>query len=80
MYLPDLMQIARGHSDHLDALLSAYEKIGDELPILWDRHEIFKNHLGLQRILARLFIDIMDFHQNALVLYSGRGVFFSITA
>ncbi|KAL2849960.1 hypothetical protein BJX68DRAFT_275805 [Aspergillus pseudodeflectus] len=69
-----LLKIPRGHPELLDALLSAYEKIGDELPILGDKYTIFKYHLGLQRILARLFIDIMDFHQNALDLYSGRAL------
>ncbi|KAL2808471.1 hypothetical protein BJX63DRAFT_439377 [Aspergillus granulosus] len=69
-----MIQIARGHPDLLDALLSAYEKIGDELPNLGDNYEIFKYHVGLQRILARLFIDITDFHTNALVLYSGRAL------
>ncbi|KAL3466522.1 hypothetical protein BJX64DRAFT_284458 [Aspergillus heterothallicus] len=69
-----LLMIARGHSDLLDALLSAYERIGDELPNLGDNYEIFKYHVGLQRILARLFVDITDFHKHALMLYSGRAL------
>ncbi|KAL2850313.1 hypothetical protein BJY01DRAFT_261588 [Aspergillus pseudoustus] len=69
-----LLIIARGHSDLLDALLSAYEKIGDELPDLGENYDIFKYHVGLQRILARLFVDITDFHTNALVLFSGRAL------
>ncbi|KAL2820837.1 hypothetical protein BDW59DRAFT_150618 [Aspergillus cavernicola] len=69
-----LLQISRGHSDLLDAILSAYERLGDELPILSDHLEIFTYNVGLQRVLARLFEDIMEFHENAMRLYSGRAL------
>ncbi|KAL3477934.1 hypothetical protein BJX99DRAFT_225121 [Aspergillus californicus] len=69
-----LLKIARGQVDFLDTLLSAYEKIGDELPVLGDCGDLFRDTIGLQRVLANLFEDIMEFHENALKLYSGRAL------
>ncbi|KAJ0423899.1 hypothetical protein BJY00DRAFT_277634 [Aspergillus carlsbadensis] len=69
-----LLMIARGHSDLLDALLSAYEKIGDEMPTLGGTCEVFKYYPYLLGILARLFVDLMEFHEKALELYSGRAL------
>jgi hypothetical protein len=78
--LTDTVQIARGHSDLLDALLSDYEKIGDEMPTLGNSCEVFKYYPYLLGILARLFVDLMEFHEKALELYSGRGLRPSPTA
>ncbi|KAF7136711.1 hypothetical protein CNMCM5793_006029 [Aspergillus hiratsukae] len=66
--------VARGRSDLFEALLSAYERIGSELPEVGNHCGIFKYHVGLQRVLARLFADIMEFHENAMRLYSGRAL------
>lgn len=59
--------------DLFDTLLEAYEYIGSELPNLGVYRELLKHHVGLQRILARVFALILEFHENALRLYSGRG-------
>ena len=60
--------------DLFDTLLAAYESIGDELPMLGAYREFFKHHVGFQRILARVFALILEFHENAIRLYSGRGM------
>ncbi|KAL4905333.1 hypothetical protein BDW74DRAFT_152447 [Aspergillus multicolor] len=69
-----LLQIAKNQTDLFDTLLSAYEEIGVELPSLEDRAEIFLHNVGLQRVLARLLADVMDFHEHAMRLYSGRAL------
>ncbi|KAL4918902.1 hypothetical protein BDW62DRAFT_180053 [Aspergillus aurantiobrunneus] len=70
----DLLQTAKNQTDLFDTLLSAYEEIGVELPDLRDQTEVFKHNVGLQRVLARLFADITEFHENVLRLYSGRAL------
>jgi hypothetical protein len=60
--------------DVLDALLSAYEKIGKEIELPVENQDIFKDNLGLQIVLAKLFADILEFHQTVLNLCSGRGM------
>lgn len=59
--------------DLFDTLLAAYENIGNELPKLGAYRDLFKQHVGLQRVLARVFALILEFHENAIRLYSGRG-------
>ncbi|KAB8225072.1 hypothetical protein BDV33DRAFT_164515 [Aspergillus novoparasiticus] len=69
-----LLQVAKGNVDLFDTLLAAYEDIGSELPNLGVYRELFKHHVGLQRIMARVFALILEFHENALRLYSGRAL------
>ncbi|BAE55442.1 unnamed protein product [Aspergillus oryzae RIB40] len=69
-----LLQVAKGNVDLFDTLLEAYEYIGSELPNLGVYRELFKHHVGLQRILARVFALILEFHENTLRLYSGRAL------
>ena len=58
----------------MDELLSAYEEIGNELPILGRNNEYFRNHTGFQRLVSRIFAEVMAFHADAIRIYSGRGM------
>ncbi|KAJ5195940.1 zinc finger protein [Penicillium cf. viridicatum] len=69
-----LFRISRGHTDLLDRLLSAYEEIGDELPLLEGNLGIFEHHIGFQRLLGRIFADVMTFHADTVKIYSGRAL------
>ncbi|KAJ6086756.1 zinc finger protein [Penicillium canescens] len=69
-----LFRISRGHTDLLDRLLLAYEEMGDELPLLGGSLGIFEHHIGFQRLLARIFADVMTFHADAMKIYSGRAL------
>ncbi|OQD65820.1 hypothetical protein PENPOL_c005G06642 [Penicillium polonicum] len=69
-----LFRISRGHTDLLDRLLSAYEEMGDELPLLEGNLGIFEHHIGFQRLLGRIFADVMTFHADAMKIYSGRAL------
>ncbi|KAL4786749.1 hypothetical protein BJX76DRAFT_354925 [Aspergillus varians] len=69
-----LLQEAKVQTDLFDTLLSAYEDLGVELPDFGDQPEVYKRNVGLQRVLARILVDITEFHENALRLYSGRAL------
>ncbi|KAE8136488.1 hypothetical protein BDV38DRAFT_272074 [Aspergillus pseudotamarii] len=69
-----LLQVAKSNVDLFDTLLAAYENIGNELPKLGAYRDLFKQHVGLQRVLARVFALILEFHENALKLCSGRAL------
>lgn len=64
---------AKAQVDTFDALLTAYEEIGEALPRFGDQLEAFRHNVGLQRILARIFVDVTEFHHNALRVYLGGG-------
>lgn len=66
-------QISRGHTDLLDRLSSAYEEIGDELPLLEGDLGIFEHQIGFQSLLGRIFADVLTFHADTMKIYSGRG-------
>jgi hypothetical protein len=47
--------------------------MGKEIPLLAEYQDLFKDNVRLQEVLAKLFTDILEFHQIAMNLYSGRG-------
>ncbi|KAL4928317.1 uncharacterized protein BDV17DRAFT_264698 [Aspergillus undulatus] len=69
-----LLHQTKNQPDLFDTLLSAYEDIGVELPNFGDHVEVFRHNVGLQRVLARLFADVTEFHENAMRLYFGRAL------
>lgn len=73
------IQIAKGHPDLLEAYLSAYEKIGAALPTFEESHESFKYHMGLQRVLAETFYNILEIHYGMVKVFCARGTFMGIT-
>lgn len=52
-------------------VLDAYEKIGDQMPLIMEYQDIFKDHLGLQEILVKIYADILEFQQNAIKYFRG---------
>ncbi|CAG8930839.1 unnamed protein product [Penicillium salamii] len=69
-----LFRISRGHNELIDGLLSSYEKMGEELPLLQESPLIFEHHIGLQRLLAQIFANVMLFHVDAMKIYSGQAL------
>ncbi|KAH6670655.1 hypothetical protein B0J14DRAFT_100518 [Halenospora varia] len=63
------LQIASKLNEAFDALLDAYEKIGDSLPILSKVDELFCSHPHVKQVLANIFEDILDFHKRAIVFF-----------
>ncbi|KAH8689020.1 putative zinc finger protein [Talaromyces proteolyticus] len=68
-----LFQVARDRDDLFDTLLSAYEKVGDEFPMLEDSKEVFKWNPSLVRVLAALISDFSELHEWIIKIYSVRG-------
>ncbi|KAH7324015.1 ankyrin repeat-containing domain protein [Rhexocercosporidium sp. MPI-PUGE-AT-0058] len=66
------LQIASKLDEAFDALLDAYEKIGNCLPILSTVDALFSSHPHLKEILANILEDILDFHKRAIVFFKQR--------
>ena len=63
-----------------DALLDAYKKIGESLPILSAVDGIFYSKPHVQQVLANIYEDILDFHKRSVVFFShGSGLFSPLT-
>ncbi|KAF9883214.1 hypothetical protein FE257_003841 [Aspergillus nanangensis] len=69
-----LFNIAKENPEHINALLMAYQRLGDVLPSLENPSGVFTCHSGLQSVLARLVADLMEFHQKAIRLFTGRAL------
>ena len=54
-------------------ILDAYEKLGQELPLLLEYQRIFENDQSAQEILVKIFADVLEFHHNAIKFFSGPG-------
>ena len=64
------VQIASTWTDALEILLDAYEQIGEQIPLLQQFHALFKENEHMQRVLALMYSDIIDFHQRAVRMFS----------
>ncbi|EED22939.1 zinc finger protein, putative [Talaromyces stipitatus ATCC 10500] len=69
-----LLQRAKDHPDRLEAYLTAYERIGANLPTFETSRNTFKENMGLQSLLAEVFDNVLDFHHRMTKLYCGRAL------
>ncbi|KAA6406931.1 MAG: hypothetical protein FRX48_09229 [Lasallia pustulata] len=60
------LKIASNFLEAFDALLDAYKKIGDALPIFSAINDLFSSHSHVQQVLVNLYEDILDFHGRAV--------------
>ncbi|RYN73552.1 hypothetical protein AA0120_g12593 [Alternaria tenuissima] len=67
-----LLLTASTFADSFDSLLDAYERIGEQLPLLAEYHSLFSNSPHMVDALELIYIDILDFHQQACKFFSGR--------
>jgi hypothetical protein len=49
--------------------LNAYEQIGETIPQLLQYEALFVNNVPMQRVLALMYTDILEFHRRALVVF-----------
>ena len=75
MKATDDQQIASQLKEAFDALLDAYARIGDALPIFSaiDGLLASQGHGYVQQILADVYEDILTFHMRAVVFFKQRG-------
>ena len=59
-------------ADSFETLLEAYEKIGEQLPCLEEYNALFHNNAYMIDALELMYIDILEFHQQAMRFFSGK--------
>jgi len=64
-----LHKVASKLNEAFDALLDAYELIGESLPILSKVDALFCSHPHVNKVLADIFEDILQFHKRAIVFF-----------
>jgi hypothetical protein len=70
--LTDSSQIASAYTEAFDALLDAYQQIGENLPLLSQYQGLFQRNLNMRRVLALIYSDILEFHTKALKYFRQR--------
>jgi len=58
-------------TDSFDALLKAYEQIGEQFPLLAEYEALFRTNTHLRHALALMYNDILEFHHDALKFFRG---------
>ena len=69
----DKSQVASTFAAAFDALLDAYQRIAEQLPLLAQFEALFEANPRMQAALATVFQDIFFFHQRALKYFKGSG-------
>lgn len=67
----NLQQTASTVADSFETLLEAYHEIGEQLPLLQEYEELFKDNPYMIQALESMYIDILEFHQQAIRFFSG---------
>ncbi|OQV01238.1 NACHT domain-containing protein [Cladophialophora immunda] len=62
----NIIEVFNNTSDFVAFILEAYEQIGEALPLLEQYLSLFQQHPEMQRVLAMIYKDILEFHQPAL--------------
>jgi hypothetical protein len=65
--------------ESLDALLNAYEQIGETIPLLAQYDKSFAGEPAMQRVLGLMYQDILEFHRRALVVFKRKCKTYFIT-
>jgi hypothetical protein len=69
-------QIASNRLETLELLLDTYVEIGEVIPSLRQYELIFKNYPYLREVLESCFHDILEFHKEALDVFTRTGDIF----
>lgn len=66
-----MRQTASTVADSLETLLEAYYQIGEQLPLLKDYEQLFADNPYMVQALELMYLDILEFHQQAMRFFSG---------
>ncbi|KAH7122481.1 C2H2 domain-containing protein [Dendryphion nanum] len=66
-----LLLTAHTFAESFEVLLDAYERIGEQLPLLADYEALFSNSPRMLNVLELMYMDILTFHQDAMRFFSG---------
>ncbi|KAH0841037.1 hypothetical protein FOPE_06274 [Fonsecaea pedrosoi] len=61
-----LLLVSSTSAECLDKILDAYEQIGELLPLLQQYESLFQQHPEMQKVLAMMYKDILEFHLPAI--------------
>ncbi|KAI8711491.1 hypothetical protein NCS52_01412800 [Fusarium sp. LHS14.1] len=67
------LMIASNRLETLELLLDTYVEIGEAIPSLGQYEQMFKKYPYLREVLERCFHDILEFHKEALKVFSMPG-------
>ena len=67
-----LLQTACAFHEAFDSLLDAYQRIGEQIPLLTQYEHIFTSHPHMVQVLRLFYHDILDFHWKALRFFKQR--------
>jgi len=65
-------QIASAYTEAFDALLDAYQQIGESLPLLSQYQALVQRNPIMRKVLALIYSDILEFHKKALKYFRQR--------
>ncbi|ROV92958.1 hypothetical protein VMCG_09017 [Cytospora schulzeri] len=68
-----LLLTASVWTDSFDALLGAYESIGNHLPLLKHYERLFRNDADVRKLLGLIYTEILKFHSTALRFFTRPG-------
>lgn len=69
------MKIASTFHEAFDALLDAYQRIGEHMPLLAQYEDYFRNHPHMTRVLQLMYEDILKFHLKAMKYFQKRSMY-----
>ncbi|EUC34823.1 hypothetical protein COCCADRAFT_92467 [Bipolaris zeicola 26-R-13] len=64
--------VASTFHEAFDALLDAYQRIGEHMPLLAQYEDYFRNHPQMTRVLRLMYEDILKFHFKAMKYFQKR--------
>jgi hypothetical protein len=70
-----LLQVASAYAEAFDALLDAYQQIGESLPLLSQYQTLFVRNPHMRKVLGMMYSDILEFHKKALKYFQQRSSF-----
>ena len=66
-----LLQVASTFADAFSALIDAYQRIGETIPLLIQYDVLFQKNPDMRQVLELMYHDIFDFHLQALKYFKG---------
>ncbi|KAE8448004.1 hypothetical protein EG329_009927 [Mollisiaceae sp. DMI_Dod_QoI] len=64
-----LLLVASNWAESFDALLDTYQQIGEQIPLLLQYQKVFTESSDMRGVLAMMYKDILEFHQQALRVF-----------
>lgn len=58
--------MASNLADAFNALLDAYQRIGEQIPLLLQYQALFQAYPHMRQLLVDIYQDILEFHREAI--------------